>query len=86
MNKEKLVGLNDFVLVEKIKEESNVIKSINSKELLSKGTVLSSECNLKDSFGLKTGRVILYISDYAIPIQKDIYAIKKEFIVATILE
>lgn len=86
MDKEKLVGLNDFVLVEKIKEESNVIKSINNKELLSKGIVLANEYSLSAPLGLKTGSSVLYINDYAIPVEKDIYAIKKEFIVATILD
>lgn len=77
---EKLVGRNDYYLVEKVEDNSTGIKSITSKSLLERGKVLD---NLDTDF--KKDTHILYLLDCAIEIKDNIYAVKKDFIVATVL-
>ena len=86
LNKENLVGWNDYILIEKIKEDSGMIRSINNKEILSKGEILASEYLLSNQTSLKAGSKVLYLEDYAVPVDKDIYAVKIDFIVTRILD
>jgi len=80
-DKEKIFGLNDYFIVEKQEENSNMICSRNNKSLLSKGKVLSGEILNNQTF-IKVNSIVLYIDDGAIQISGNIYAVKKDFIVA----
>ncbi len=81
-DKEKIFGLNDYLIIEKQEENSNMICSRNNKDLLSKGKILSGEILNKSTF-IRVNSMVLYIDDGALQISGNIYAIKKDFIVAT---
>lgn len=80
-NDEKLVGRNDYYLVEKVEDTSTGIKSITTKSFVERGKVLA---NQDDDF--KQDTEILYLADYAIQIKGNTYSVKKDFIIATVLK
>ena len=79
MNQSEWKGFGNFILVEKIVEDTSKIRSINNKSFLSRGKVLENSKNKE--LGLENS-IILYLQESAIEVTKQIEAVNQDFIIA----
>lgn len=82
LENEQVVGLGDFIVIKKKKEEGIHSVVSKSESVINRGEIVSS---LSKDLGLSNGHQVIYLESAAIDLGNDLVIVHKDHVIATII-